>query len=169
MMNPETIPDRDALAERATQALERLACAAGRELDRHAGAYGLSDAKLEVLEVLCCREGRRECLHALGEELGVTRPNVTKLVDGLERGGLVERLPHPVDGRMVHAHVTDEGLEVAAEALPGRAALIRRLWDALDDDELRRLVTLLDAAGARAGATAGGTPGRRAQREAMST
>ena len=59
--------------------------------------------------MLCCQAERRACLHALGDELGVTRPNVTKLVDGLERGGLVERLPHPSDGRMVHAHLTARG------------------------------------------------------------
>lgn len=154
-MNRETIggdPGRAELARRATEALERVACAASRELDRHASGYGLSDAKLEVLEALCCRSGRRACLHALGEELGVTRPNVTKLVDGLERGGLVERLPHPTDGRMVQAHLTDEGRELAETALPGREDLIRRLWDALDDDELARLVDLLGAVTARAAA-----------------
>jgi DNA-binding MarR family transcriptional regulator len=147
MMNRETTDRSGArpdLARRATEALERLACSAGRELDRHAGGYGLSDAKLEVLEVLCCRDELRACLHALGDELGVTRPNVTKLVDGLERGGLVERLPHPSDGRMVHAHLTPQGLEIADEALPGRHDLMRRLWDALDDEQLQQLVGLLD-------------------------
>ena len=77
MMHRETIddpPDRSDLARRATEALERVACTAGRELDRHAGDFGLSDAKLEVLEVLCCQSERRACLHALGDELGVTRP-----------------------------------------------------------------------------------------------
>ena len=156
MMNPETIDaePRADLAQRATAALERLACAAGRELDRHAGGYGLSDAKLEVLGVLCCQDDRQACLHALGDELGVTRPNVTKLVDGLERGGLVERVPHPRDGRMVQARLTAQGEEMAASALPGREDLMRRLWDALDDDELAQLVGLLDAATARAGVAA---------------
>jgi DNA-binding MarR family transcriptional regulator len=145
VMNRSTIDERGRaeLARRAADALERLACTASRELDRHAAGFGLSDAKLEVIEALCCKGGRRACLHTLGDELGVTRPNVTKLVDGLERGGLVERLPHPTDGRMVQAHLTDEGADVAEQALPGRNELIRRLWDALDDDELERLAELL--------------------------
>jgi DNA-binding MarR family transcriptional regulator len=159
MMNPETTedrPGRSELARRASAALDELACSAERRLDRHAGSYGLSDAKLEVLGVLCCRSERRACLHALGDELGVTRPNVTKLVDGLERGGLVERLPHPSDRRMVQAHVTPQGVEVAEEALPGRLELMERLWDALDDDQLAQLVELLQAAtaGARPAPTA---------------
>jgi DNA-binding MarR family transcriptional regulator len=146
MMNRETTAaatSRAELARRASEALDRVACAAERRLERHAGGYGLSDAKLEVLEVLCCCTDRRACLHALGDELGVTRPNVTKLVDGLERGGLVERLPHPTDRRMVQAHVTREGLQVAERALPGRGEQMERLWDALEDDELVQLVALL--------------------------
>jgi DNA-binding MarR family transcriptional regulator len=67
-------------------------------------------------------------------------------VDGLERGGLVERLPHPRDKRMVQAHLTPEGLEVAAEALPGRNEQLERIWAALDDEELVRVVELLRAA-----------------------
>ena len=153
MMNPETTAatvTRAELARRASEALDRVACAADRRLERHAGGYGLSDAKLEVLEVLSCCSDRRACLHALGDELGVTRPNVTKLVDGLERGGLVERLPHPSDRRMVQAHVTRQGLQVAEEALPGRGELMERLWDVLDDDELSRLVALLQSVAERA-------------------
>lgn len=152
-MNPETTAvtvTRAELARCASEALDRVACAADRRLERHAGGYGLSDAKLEVLEVLSCCSDRRACLHALGDELGVTRPNVTKLVDGLERGGLVERLPHPSDRRMVQAHVTRQGLQVAEEALPGRGELMERLWDVLDDDELARLVALLQTVAERA-------------------
>jgi DNA-binding MarR family transcriptional regulator len=152
MMNPETTAgtSRAELARRASEALDRVAAAAERLLERHAGGYGLSDAKLEVLEVLRCCDDRRACLHALGDELGVTRPNVTKLVDGLERGGLVERLPHPSDRRMVQAHVTSEGMEVAARALPGRGEVIERIWDGLDDGELAQLAALLQAVADRA-------------------
>jgi MarR family transcriptional regulator, 2-MHQ and catechol-resistance regulon repressor len=158
-MNRETTAvgtDRAGLARRASEALERVACAASRDLDRHAAGFGLSDAKLEVIEALCHRDERCACLHALGDELGVTRPNVTKLVDGLERGGLVERRRHPTDGRMVHAHLTDEGSAVAASALPGRDAAITQMWDALDDRELEQLVALLDAVGTRAAGGGGG-------------
>jgi DNA-binding MarR family transcriptional regulator len=45
---------------------------------------------------------------------------------------------------MVHAHLTPEGVEIAGEALPGRHELMRRLWDALDDEQLEQLVGLLD-------------------------
>jgi DNA-binding MarR family transcriptional regulator len=145
-MNRETTapPDeRTSLALEAVAALETAAASVERALDRHAGGFGLSDAKLEVLDVLVRCGDRRACLCDLGQHLRVTRPNVTKLVDGLERGGLVERLPHPQDGRMVQAHLTPDGEGVAARALPGRQERIERVWDELDDEELRTLIALL--------------------------
>jgi DNA-binding MarR family transcriptional regulator len=148
-MNQETTSaprDRAQVALAATEALEALADLAARELERHAAAFGLSDAKLEVLEVLGCCEDRRACLYALGDELRVTRPNVTKLVDGLEREGLVERLPHPRDRRMVQAHITGAGADVAERALPGRRERMERLWSRLSDEELAELARLLRAA-----------------------
>lgn len=156
-MNPETTScasfdpageSQRARALRATVALETLAERICRDLDRHAATYGLSDAKLEMLGVLSCCNNRRACLYDLGDRLGVTRPNITKLVDGLERGGLVERLPHPGDKRMVQAHLTPEGERIAREALPGRARRIELLWAGLDEDQLEALIGLLARAGA---------------------
>jgi DNA-binding MarR family transcriptional regulator len=149
-MNRETTcagpGSRAALVRDATAALEGMAEALSRELDRHAQAFGLSDAKLELLEVLGCCRGDRTCLFDLGDRLGVTRPNVTKLVDGLERNGFVERMPHPSDRRMVQAHLTGAGHEVAGQALPGRTERMLTAWDRLSDEELVDLVRLLKRA-----------------------
>jgi DNA-binding MarR family transcriptional regulator len=139
---------RTTLARMAVDAVIAVAACTERDLDRHAAEFRISDAKLEVLEVLSCCSGRRTCLFSLGDRLGVTRPNITKLVDGLERQGLVERIPHPVDGRMVQAQLTPEGAAVAAQALPGRVALMERAWASLGDDELERLVWVLRRAAA---------------------
>jgi DNA-binding MarR family transcriptional regulator len=134
---------RTALARMAVDAVIAVAACAERDLDRHAAEFGISDAKLEVLEVLSCCSGRRACLFSLGDRLWVTRPNITKLVDGLERQGLVTRIPHPVDRRMVQAQLTPDGAAVAARALPGRVDLMERAWASLDDAELERLVWVL--------------------------
>jgi DNA-binding MarR family transcriptional regulator len=146
-MNRETTLTHDelraSLARMAADTVIAVACTVERDLDRHAAEHGITDAKLEVLEVLSCCSGRRACLYALGDRLGVTRPNITKLVDGLERQGLVVRLPHPEDGRMVQAQLTPEGAAVAARALPGRVARMEALWRRLDDEELEQLATLL--------------------------
>lgn len=148
-MNPETVDTderRASLSRLAADMVLAVACAVERDLDRHAAEYGISDAKLEVLELLSCCSGRRACLYTLGDRLGVTRPNITKLVDGLERQGLVQRVPHPADRRMVQAQLTPEGAAIAAGALPGRVMRLERIWGDLDDDELEALVALLQRA-----------------------
>jgi DNA-binding MarR family transcriptional regulator len=113
-------------------------------LEQHASDYELSDAKLEVLAVLGQCESQCCCLYELGDELQVTRPNVTKLVDGLERCGMVERVRHPTDGRMVQARLTAAGAALAEQALPGRSTSMQAYWDALEEDEIETLTRLLE-------------------------
>lgn len=150
MMNPRTIThatDRDVLALRATAALEHAAEALVRALERHAAAHGLTDAKLELLTTLDCCAGGCAGLCSIGDSMGVSRPNVTKLVDGLERAGMVERTPHPTDRRRVQAQLTETGAEVVAAAAPGREECRARMWDGLSDAELAELLALLAKAG----------------------
>jgi DNA-binding MarR family transcriptional regulator len=169
IVNRRTISaDRAILSLEATRALEDVAAGVGRSLERHAAAFDLSDAKLEVLEVLSDCDDERCCLHDIGARLGVTRPNITKLVDGLQRCGLVERLPHPEDGRMVQAHLTGAGAAMAERALPGRETRMADFWDALDDEELERLIAILGKVAAADDERRGGC-GPRAQRRSAST
>lgn len=137
---------RAAAARQASAALDEIAGSALRALNRHARAWGLSDAKLAALEVLAEQESGCCCLYDIGDCLGVSRPNVTKLVDGLQREGLVERRPHARDGRKIEAHLTPKGRAVLAEAAPGRESVITDLWAGLDDEELAEVTRLLHAA-----------------------
>jgi len=49
--------------------------------------------------------------------LGVTKQHVALLVDELERGGYVERVPDPTDGRAKLVRLTDRGRAAARVAL----------------------------------------------------
>lgn len=55
-------------------------------------------------------------LGKIGDRLQVHRTSVTNLVDGLEKAGLVERLPHESDRRTTLAAITAKGRHVAEEA-----------------------------------------------------
>lgn len=133
-------------ARQASAALDELAGSALRALNRHARAWDLSEAKLAALEVLADQESGCCCLYDIGDCLGVSRPNVTKLMDGLQRQGLVERRPHARDGRKIEAHLTARGRAVLADAGPGRESVITDLWAGLEDAELTELTRLLRAA-----------------------
>src|ERR687889_894887 len=58
---------------------------------------GLTYARIRLIGALHC--GGPQIMSSISEELGVTRRNVTALVDALEEEELVRRQPHPTDRR----------------------------------------------------------------------
>ncbi|CAN7167654.1 MarR family winged helix-turn-helix transcriptional regulator [Acidovorax sp. Leaf78] len=48
--------------------------------------------------------------------LNVLPPNLVGLIAALERRGLIERRPHPSDGRAMGVHLTPAGAELTAQA-----------------------------------------------------
>jgi DNA-binding MarR family transcriptional regulator len=73
----------------------------------------------------------------------VEGPTVCRMVDRLERDGLVVRRPHPVDRRATEVHLTETGRDAAARGRRAIDALTGELFAALDDDERRTLAELL--------------------------
>jgi DNA-binding MarR family transcriptional regulator len=70
---------------------------------------------------------------------------VTRLVDRLQREGLVGRERCPEDGRGYYAVLTDAGGRRLQQARATHLAGVRRLFlDRLGDDDLRRLAAYWD-------------------------
>jgi hypothetical protein len=59
-------------------------------------------------------------MRELADELGVTVPTTTGLIDRLAREGLVERRPHPTDRGIVLVVPTAEGRDAVRRAAPTR-------------------------------------------------
>ena len=72
---------------------------------------GLSLFEYAALLHLAEAEGRRLRMSELADGIVLTRSGVTRLVDRLERDGLVERNQCSSDGRGAEATLTDAGLE----------------------------------------------------------
>ncbi|MBA3728944.1 MAG: MarR family transcriptional regulator [Actinobacteria bacterium] len=96
------------------------------ELDVLFRRHGLTGPGFNVLLII---DGAGEPLppHVIGERRLVTRGTVTGLLDTLERRGLVRRLPHPDDRRMLLVDVTDQARtlvrKVTKELLPRQEEL----------------------------------------------
>jgi DNA-binding MarR family transcriptional regulator len=78
--------------------------------------FGLTFPRYEALMLLYLSSRGSLPLGKMGERLQVHRTSVTNLVDGLERSGYAERVPHDSDRRMMLAAITDEGRSVAEDA-----------------------------------------------------
>lgn len=105
---------------------------------------GMTHARVRLLGALCF--GGARIMSDLSEELGVTRRNVTALVDALEGEGLVRRAAHPTDRRATVVELTPEGESKARSTHEVYRRLVSELFETLserDQGELLRLIGLL--------------------------
>jgi Transcriptional regulators len=86
----------------------------------------------------------------LAKELLVTQPAVTALIDSLEERGLVERTRSNEDRRVVFVRITEKGSQVLKEIVEKRKEFMRRMTQALSQDELAQLVNILTKLSAQA-------------------
>jgi DNA-binding MarR family transcriptional regulator len=135
-------PGADKLATEVVVNLLRAHSLLAGELNRRFRSHDLTGPSFNVLSILA---GAGEPLspHELGERLLVTRGTVTGLLDTLEKQGLVRRVPHPSDRRMLLIELTDSARtlldEVCHELFPAQAEMMA----ALSEREKETLVCLL--------------------------
>lgn len=123
----------------------------GLEQDLHA-SQKISLASYDVLVQLAEAPGRRLRMSELADAVLLSRSGLTRLVDRLQREGLVERHPDPEDARGLFTVLTDRGRAALRDAALVHLAGIESLFvDRLSEDELRelqRLMAKLDPSGA---------------------
>jgi DNA-binding MarR family transcriptional regulator len=130
---------------RTFAALLRAHAAATRRLSAQLSAdHGLTLSDYEVLLRLAHAEDRRMRRVDLAEQVLLTASGVTRLLDGLEQSGFVERASCSSDRRVVYAVLTEAGLDKLRAASRSHLQQIDELFRArLGDDELDELTTLL--------------------------
>jgi DNA-binding MarR family transcriptional regulator len=106
--------------------------------------HGLPLTWYDVLLELNSAPDRRLRMTELGARAVLSRERVSRVVDELERAGLVRRERNPDDGRSLLAVITDEGRARLRAAAPTYLAGIERHFGAhLDPDEARTVATAL--------------------------
>jgi DNA-binding MarR family transcriptional regulator len=76
----------------------------------------------------------------LADAVHLSRSGLTRMVDRLERQGLLERQRGERDPRQVFSAITERGLKRLAETTPTHLAGVReRFLDRLSRDQLRQL------------------------------
>jgi len=116
-----------------------------RELDAELTAtHDLPLRSYEVLLLLEDAPERRLRMSDLSRSVLLSPSGMTRLVDRLQREGLVGRERCAEDGRGYYAVLTDAGDQRLQEARTTHLAGVRRLFlDRLGDDDLWRLADLL--------------------------
>jgi DNA-binding MarR family transcriptional regulator len=142
---PSQVLSRQSLGAQAFVSLIRAHASATRRLNAQLSAeHGLTLSDFEVLLRLARAPDRRMRRVDLAEEVLLTASGITRLLDGLERQGLVERASCSTDRRVVYAVITDDGLAKLRKAASSHFAQVEELFgDRYDESELTELDSLL--------------------------
>ncbi|MCB9465975.1 MAG: MarR family transcriptional regulator [Candidatus Eisenbacteria bacterium] len=113
--------------------------------------HGITQQQYNVLRILRgAGEAGLPCLE-IGARMVTRVPDVTRLVDRMERSGLVSRQRSDEDRRVVRIHITSTGLDLVDQLLDPIMRLHRTQVGHLDGDELVALNRLLEKVRARDG------------------
>ncbi len=81
---------------------------------------------------------------ALAARMGTSRQAVSQLARAIEQAGLVERAPHPVDGRSVVVRHTEAGRQILLDALDSMSAIEEEYATRAGAAETAKLKRLLE-------------------------
>ena len=139
------MPGRTLATARLDDLLATRLAVAGRLLRTQADAelshLGVGAQSLGTLLRLAEDDGLTQA--ELARRQRVEAPTMCRMIDRLERDGLVERRAGRPDRRATRVSLSAEGREVAGRGAAVVDALERRAFEGLDRDERRRLGELL--------------------------
>lgn len=136
--NSPLVRDFGLLIKSATRLEQRIDSAVRQEC-------GISHTMLEVLIRLCRQSGEDVSQRQLADDLTLTSSGTTRLIDRMEKSGLVRRLPSPEDRRVALVEPTERGHAVFLQAAHVHARVIQRYFvDPLDAESYARLTRALD-------------------------
>lgn len=146
--------DRDVDASRVVVTLARADDALGRYMEQALAPTGVTGPRFNVLMELAASPEGALPLSEVARRLLKSPPNVTSLIDRMERDGLVARTREGPDRRVVMARITEQGWRALRRAAPAVFAAEKRLLKRLPRDRRRELTRLLDTLANEAAAPA---------------
>lgn len=119
----------------------RAALAVIGEFLEQMAVYDLKPVEFSVMSVVLHNPGITS--RQLCAALDILPPNLVGLIQLLETRGLIERKPHPYDGRAVGIHPTNEGEALMMKAEVTAKELEMNVGSKLTPNQVQTLVTLL--------------------------
>ena len=87
-----------------------------RNMARVLSAYHCSPLVWRVLSILADQDGHS--VSELADISVIERSNLSRILDGMERGALIERSEREADKRQTHVFLSEQGRQLFVESLP---------------------------------------------------
>ncbi len=132
------------LEEEAYLNLVRTADTLTREIELLLQPHGITTTQYNVLRILRGAAPEGATCSAVSERLLAFDPDVTRLLDRLEKVQLVQRTRSVTDRRVVMTTITPAGLELLARLDEPLKALFRQQFKGISRERLTQLVADLE-------------------------
>jgi DNA-binding MarR family transcriptional regulator len=134
-----------AAEERLFLALLKTADALGQEAEQLTKSIGLSATQYNVLRILRGAGPDGLLCRGIGERMISRDPDMTRLLDRMEKGGLITRARQKDDRRVVKTHITEAGLGLLQRLDQPMRELHKKQFQHMAAAQLKSLADLLDA------------------------
>lgn len=111
------------------------------ELNRRLTSFDITPEQWAVLNRLWEKDGITQ--KDLAERTFKDQPNIGRILDKLEKKGLIRRCPDPEDLRVLIVSLTQEGQEVKKDLIPLVAEVLDFVQKDISEEERKVLVTVL--------------------------
>ena len=115
-----------------------------KRIEQGMSAHGLSFSEFQVLRALDAAPDQTMRRLDLAEAVGLTASGVTRLLQPMEKTGLVRKQPHPRDARMSLVQLTSAGAAIHADATASFTHLAGELTAHLSSQQLATFGQLID-------------------------
>lgn len=124
----------------------RTADALARPVEQVLDSAGLSSPQYNVLRILRGAGADGLACREIGERMIARDPDITRLLDRLEKRGLIRRARDPRDRRVIVTRITKEGLRILRELDGPVRAAHHRQFSHMSRRKLLELIRLLEEA-----------------------
>jgi DNA-binding MarR family transcriptional regulator len=113
-------------------------------MERAFSIYRITPQSMDVLFALYVMKGRDCLLGEIGELLMVSPANITGLVEGLVKKGLVNRMEDPGDRRKRLTELTPRGIAFMETIIPASAGFMQEVFASVTPEDRQQLCRRLD-------------------------
>jgi DNA-binding MarR family transcriptional regulator len=130
--------------ERLFLALLKAADALGQQAEQLIKSSGLTGTQYNVLRILRGAQPAGLACRAIGDRMISHDPDMTRLLDRMEKRGLIRRERQKDDRRVVKTHITSQGLELLKPLDQPMRELHKRQFRHMPAKRVKNLVELLE-------------------------
>jgi DNA-binding MarR family transcriptional regulator len=132
--------------EEAALNIVRTSALLGADFEQVFKPYGITATQYNVLRILRGADEKGLCRNDVRDRLLTKMPDATRLLDRMEKAGLISRSREQEDRRLVATRLTKKGRELVDELDPVVARQHKARLGHLSDKQLATLTTLLTLA-----------------------